>query len=154
MQEGETTYSLVLRTSQPDIPDTLRKTFDEIEKEFRNTRLGMNVKDKKLVPFELALDITVKVASGIAISLVIKLLERLWDEFRRKKVVPQIQGMDGIQGTAESYLRAIGVKEFKLMKRQDKGPYVTFAFEDEIGNRHTLLVTSFDLKILRYERME
>ena len=124
-------YSVVLKTKQPNTESALKDTFEKMEKEFGNISLGIDVRSKKLVPFELVLDITMTVASGVAVGVVIRLLERLWEEFRRKEMVPQTQGMDGIQSSAERYLRDIGVTKFKTLERKDKGPYVTFVFKDQ-----------------------
>lgn len=143
-----------MKVSEPDIESSLEETFQKLNKEFENISFDINVKDRKLVPFELVLDITIKVASGIAASLVIKLLETLWEEFRKKKTVPETRGMDDIQSGAERYLEAIGVKQFKILERKDKGPYVIFVFKDEKGDKHRLVVTSFDLKIVDYRREE
>lgn len=152
MHKDERIYSVVLKTSESDVESALEETVQKMEKEFENISFDINVKDKKLVPFELVLDITMKVASGVAVGLVIKCLERLWEEFRKKRMTPETQGMDSIQSSAERYLGAIGVTKFKILERKDRGPYVTFVFEDEEGDKHNLVVTSFDLKILHYRR--
>jgi len=154
MQTDKRTHSIVLKTSQSDVEYALRETFQKMEKDFENISFDIRVKHKKLVPFELVLDITLKVASGVAVGLVIKCLERLWEEFRKKKITPEIQGMDEIQSSAERYLEAIEVTNFRILERKDKGSYVTFVFEDEKKNKHNLIVTSFDLKILHYRREE
>jgi len=152
MQEDERIYSVVLKTGESDVEIALEETVQKMEKEFEDISFEINAKEKKLVPFELVLDITIKVASGVAVGLVIKCLERLWEELRKKRITPETQGMDSIQGSAERYLEAIGVTKFKILERKDKGPYVTFVFEDEEGDKHDLVVTSFDLKILHYRR--
>ena len=152
MDKDERIYSVVLKTSEADTESALSETFQKMEKEFENISFDINVKGKKLVPLELVLDITIKVASGVAVGLVIKCLERLWKEFRKKKMIPETQGMDIIQSRAEEYLRAIGVPKFKILNRKAKGLYVTFVFEDEEKSKHNLVVTSFDLKILHYRR--
>ena len=154
MQEDERIYSVVLKTGESDVEIALEETVQKMEKEFEDISFEINAKEKKLVPFELVLDITIKVASGVAVGLVIKCLERLWEELRKKRITPETQGMDSIQGSAERYLEAIGVEQYKIVKRKDKGPYVIFVFQDEKGDKHRLFVTSFDLKIVDYRREE
>lgn len=154
VDKNERTYSVVLKTSEADIESTLNETFQNMENEFEDISFDVKAKGKKLVPFELVLDITIKVAAGVAVGLVIKCLERLWREFQKKKMVIETKGMDNIQMRAEKYLRAIGVTKFKILKRKVKGLYVTFVFEDEEGGKHNLSVTNFDLKILHYRREE
>lgn len=149
MQRDETIYSIVLKSNTCDAESALTETFQKM-KEFENISFDISVKGKKLVPFELVLDITVKIASGVAISIVIKMLEKLWEEFRKKKMTPETHEMDEIQTSAERYLRSIGVRKVHTLERKDKGPYVTFVFEDERGDKHNLIVTTFDLKILHY----
>ena len=143
-----------MKISEPDVEGSLEGTFQKLNEEFENISFDINIKEKKLVPFELVLDITIKVASGMAVGLVIKLLEKLWEELRKKKTVPETWGMDDIQSRAERYLEAIGVEQYKIVKRKDKGPYVIFVFQDEKGDKHRLFVTSFDLKIVDYRREE
>ena len=151
---NQRTYAIVLETDNPDVESALAETFQEIEKEFENVGFSVKAKGKRLVPFEAALDVTVTFASGVTVALIIKLLERLWEEFQKKKVTIQTQHMDVIQSNAEQYLRSIGVTKFKTLERIDAGPYVTFVFKDNAGARHNLIVTSFDIKILQYRREE
>jgi uncharacterized membrane protein len=150
--QHERTFSIVLMTSDPDGESALKETFQKMQNEFQNASFGVSVKEKRLVPFEVALDITVKVASGVTVALVLKLLERLWKEFQKNKVTPQTQPVDGIQNKAEQYMRSIGVVKFKTLERKDTGPYVTFIFKDNDGAKHKLIVTSFDLKIVHYQK--
>jgi len=151
---NQRTYAIVLKTDNPNVENDLVKTFEEIEKEFGNVDFSVNPKGKRLVPFETILDVTVKFASGVAVALIIKLLERLWEEFLNKKVSIQTQDIDVIQDKAERYLRSIGVTKFRTVERTDAGPYVTFVFKDNAGARHNLIVTTFDMKILQYKKQD
>lgn len=155
MKHGsDRTYSLLLKTNEPRIEPQLNKIFEQMEKEFGNISFDITIKDKRFIPFELVLDITIRVASGVAAAFVIKLLEKLWEELSEKKVIPDTKGMDDIQNSVERYLEAIGVGQFKTLQRKDKGPYVVFIFEDEKGGKHRVVITSFDFRILDYRREE
>lgn len=146
------TYSMVVEINQPDNEADLEAMLQQTEKEFMGIVYRINVKERKLVPLETVLIITLEVAKGIAATIFIKFLEKLWQEFRKRDLTPQIQGLDAIQLFTESYLLSMGVRELTLLRRDDKGLYVQFVFSDKKGNKHIVAVASFDLKILSYER--
>jgi len=146
------TYSMVVEINQPNDEADLKVILQQTEKEFEGIKCRINVKERKLVPLETILVITLEVAKGIAAAVFIKLLEKLWQDFRQKGLTPQTHGLDPIQSFTEKYLLSMGVTELTLLRRDDKGLYVKFVFEDKKGYKHIVMVASFDLKILSYER--
>jgi hypothetical protein len=146
------TYSMVVEINQPDNETDLEAMLEQTEKEFMGIVYRINVKERKLVPLETVLIITLEVAKGIAVTVFIKFLEKLWQEFRKRDLTPQTQGLDAIQLFTERYLLSMGIREMTLLRRDDKGLYVKFVFSDKKGNKHIVAVASFDLKILSYER--
>jgi len=154
LSEADKTHLLTLKVSEPSGEGKLETILKQMEKEFKGITFDIKPKEKKLAPLEIILDISIKVATGLGTAALIKFLERLWREFKRNELTPQIHGLDAVQSFAERYLQSIGVKEFKILMRKDKGPYVQFLFRDKKSCKHIIVVTTFDLKILTYERKE
>jgi hypothetical protein len=147
-------YLLTLKVSESSGEVRLETILEQMEKEFKGITFGIKPKEKRLVPLEIILDISINVGAGFGTAALIKLLERLWRELKKNKLAPQTYGLDAVQSFAQRYLQSIGVKDFNILKRQDKGPYVQFLFGDKRNCKHIIAVTTFDLKILSYERKE
>jgi hypothetical protein len=141
-----------LKISAPDDEVNLEKVLRHMESEFNGITLKSKASGKELVPLEVVLDISIEIAAGIAAAVLIKFLERLWQELKQKGLTPQTYESDVVQSSAARYLLSNGVTNFRLLERKDKGPYVEFVFKDERGSKHFIVITSFDLKILRYKK--
>ena len=127
-------------------------TFEKFREDFPFIDFKVTVKSKKVVPWEVVLDIAINVAKGIAVALVIKAFEKLWKEIKRNDIAVKLEGLDMIQKKAESYLIEIGVTDFEVVRREDRGLYVFLIFRDYKGINHYLRVTSFDLRVIDYRR--
>jgi hypothetical protein len=152
LYEDNKTHSMTISINKPDGETSLEKVLRQTQKEFEGITFTCKAKEKKLVPFEIVLDVTIKVATGLAVAVLIKALEKLWKELNREELTPQAFGSGDIQASVERYLVSNGVADFKLLKRKDKGPYVEFVYKDGKGYEYMIVITSFDLKILSYER--
>lgn len=129
----------------------LTSALGDIEKEFAGITFETKVKDKKLVPLETIVDLTIKIGTGITIAVLTKLLDRIWQKFREKKIAIRSYEPEVIQNAVERYLLSNGINKFELLKRVDKGPYEEFVYGDK-RNQHLISIATFDLKILSYER--
>jgi len=124
----------------------------DLRKDFPFMDINIDIKSRKLIPFEVSLEIVMKIVAEVATKLMIKFLKKLWEKFKQNGITPKIEGLDIVQKKAENYLREIGVLNFEILKREDKGLYVFFIFKDYTNILHHLYITSFDLRIIEYER--
>jgi len=150
LRAGET-YSIVVEIDQPKGEADLEAALQTV-KEFEDIKCSVNVKERKLVPLETIVVVTLEVAKGIAVAVFIKLLEKLWQEFKERSLSPKVHEIGAIQSLTEKYLLSMKAIEPTLIRRDDKGFYVKFVYRDKDGHRHIVMVSSFDLKILSYER--
>lgn len=127
-------------------------TFERFRKDFPFVELEVTVKSRKVIPWEVVLDVAIDITKGIAVALVIKAFEKLWKEIKRNDIAVKLEGLDKAQKKAESYLIEIGVTNFEVIRREDRGLYVFLIFRDYKGNLHHIYVTSFDLRVIEYER--
>lgn len=154
MSKNGKTYSMTLKMNESRSEADLEKVLRQMEEKYKGITFDIKVAERKLVPLQFVLDVTIQVVTGLAAAAFIKFLERLWEELKEKELDPQTYGIDAIQSFSERYLKSIGVTEFTILERKDRGPYVQFVFEDKKGYRHFIVVASFDLKILKYEKKE
>jgi len=152
LPENGEIYVIGLRMGKPGDEVYLEKLLSQMQKEFEGITFATKVTGKRLVPSEIIVDLTIKLTTGIAIAVFIKFLERLWGELGRQELTPHTFGPDDIQARAERYLLSIGISDFGVIRRIDKGPYVEFVFKDGKGHEHKVVITSFDLRILSYEK--
>jgi hypothetical protein len=145
---------MTLKMNESRSEADLEKVLRQMEEKYKGITFDIKVAERKLVPLQIVLDVTIQVVTGLAAAAFIKFLERLWEELKEKELDPQTYEIDAIQSFSERYLKSIGVTEFTILERKDRGPYVQFVFEDKKGYRHFIVVASFDLKILKYEKKE
>jgi len=126
--------------------------FDSLKESFPIGELDMKVEDRKITPFEIGLLVIIGFTSSVSAEIVIRLLDRLWMKLTQNDLLPEIENIGRIQTRAENYLKEIGVTLFSTTRREDKGLYVKFEFEDNQGFFHDLHVSKTDLQILRYIR--
>jgi len=136
----------------PEQQKVIKGILKKVESEFPHVKLNSRVASKKLTPFEITLEIIINFGVGVASALVIKCLEKLWEEFEQSQISLQTQGLDAIQKKAEEYLRETGSVGFEILRRESRGPYVAFTFEDRKGQRHYLKISSSDLQIIEYTK--
>jgi len=146
--------SLRMKLHDPEQQRMISKIFDSLKESFPIGELDMKVEDKRITPFEIGLLITIGFASSVSAEIIIRLLDRLWTKLTQNNVLPEIQNIDRIQTWAENYLKETGVPLFSTTRREDKGLYVKFEFEDNQGFSHDLHVSKTDFRILRYIRRE
>lgn len=139
-------------TRNPTQQELVINTFERFRKDFPLVDFKVTVKSRKVVPWEVVLDVAIEVAKGMALALVIKAFEKLWKEIKRNNITVKLEGLDKVQKKAESYLIGIGVTSFEVIRREDRGLYVFFIFKDYKENLHHLYVTSFDLRVIEYQR--
>lgn len=142
-----------VKIHDPNQQVTIKNILYDLRKDFPFIETDVNVKSKKLAPYEIILSIIISFVTGVAADLTLKLLERLQQKFKRSKISPEIKGLDRIQRKAENYLRQIGIVDFRIIRREDRGLYVFFIFKDHSGVAHHLYVTSFDLRVIEYKRV-
>jgi len=61
--------------------------------------------------------------------------------------------LDSIQRTAEGYLLNMGITDYKLIRRENKGLYALFEFKAKDAS-HCLYISRSDRQIIKYERVE
>ena len=145
-------YYLLTKIYEPDQQTVIKEIFQNIEKEFPYVKLDSRVTSKKLTPLEITLEIAINFGTGVASVIILKCLEKLWDELKQNRISPETQGLDAIQKKAQEYLKEIGSTGFEILKRENRGPYVAFTFKDGKGQRHYLKISSSDLKVIEYTK--
>jgi hypothetical protein len=152
LKKLNSTYSLTLSSNAPTAEFDLKEILLRIENAFPGISFTTEVGEKRLVPLEVVIDITIKIGVSIASVTFVKILEKLWKELKEKDITPRTQSIDVIQAFAERYLLSNGITDFKIISVRDKGPFVELLFKDKKGFKHFVVITSFDLKLLIYER--
>jgi hypothetical protein len=148
----EKKFLLHIVAHDPPQQEFVAKTFERLHEEFPSVDFKVAVKSRKVVPWEVVLEIAIDFAKGIAVTLVIKVLEKLWKEIKRNDIVVKLDEVDIVQKKAERYLTEIGITDFEVIKREDRGLYVLLIFRDNKGDHHRLRVTSFDSHVIDYRR--
>jgi len=144
-------YILTLENEQPLEPN-IEGIFETIKKEFEGISISSKPLKRELIPTEICLSITLSITADMSAAVTIKLLERLWQQLNKEKISAKTYPIDAVQSSAERYLIATGIRDFTLIKRQDKGPYVNFIFADKKGANYLFSITSFDLKIISFTK--
>jgi len=145
-------YSLIAQIHDPEQQKVINKILRDIQKEFSFAKFDSRTSSKKLIPFEIVMEITVSFGVGVGTALVIKCLEELWKKFEQNRISLRTQGLDAIQEKAQNYLREVGITDLKILRRENRGPYSLFVFKDEKGQRHHLKIASSDLCIIEYTK--
>lgn len=147
-------FRLNVKMQMPEHQEAIEKSLEDLMAIFPFAKTSIKIESKKLVPFEVVSSIAISFAVGISTKLAIRFFEELYKKLRSSDATPEVEGLDRIQEKAEKYLLEIGVKGFKIIRREDKGLYVFFIFRDRDGAEHHLYITSFDLHVIEYERTD
>jgi len=133
---------------QKDIANVM----DELQEEFPELNVKIEPESRELVPGEVVLIVFVTVASEVLAVAVLRFLDKFWKRLKNRGVSPVLLNVDSVQREAESYLLGLGIADFKLIKREDRGLYVFFLFESK-GESHHLYISRSDKRIIKYERV-
>jgi len=152
LYDQKQTFHLHVVARDPTQQELVIDTFKKFREDFPFINFKVGVESRKVVPWEVVMDIAINVAKGIAVALVVKALEKLWKEIKRNDIAVKLEGLDTVQKKAESYLIEIGVTDFEVVRREDRGLYVFLIFRDHKGVYHYLRVTSFDSRVIDYRR--
>jgi len=125
---------------------------DGLQRDFPEVNVRIEPESKELVPEEVVLLVFVTVASEVLAAVVLGFLDKFWSHLKNKGISPVLSGMDSVQREAENYLLNIGIFDFKIIKREDRGLYVFFQFKSKAAVHH-LYISRSDMKIIKYERV-
>lgn len=140
-----------VQARSPKQQKDISNTIERLQKDFPDMKIRIESESGQLVPEEVLLKVVISVASGVSSALVLKLLDRLWSKLRSKDISPILSGTDLIQKKAEKYLLDIGITDFDITKREDRGLYISFVFKSKKA-LHYLCVLKSDLGILNYRK--
>ncbi len=146
------TYSFQVRARDPSQQKTMEHTLKNLQTTFPEIDTQIQVLSEKLTPYEVILLIAISVAADITSKILINFLDRLWDTLTRQKIPSLLPTLDSVQMAAEDYLRHLGVIQFQLVQKQDRGLYVFFAFKEATGVSHLIYITKFDKQVIEYRR--
>jgi hypothetical protein len=152
LAETSKEYTISVEVTTENGESDLRRTLKGMEAEFGNVTFTLKVDKRELIPLETIVDVTLRITSSLAAAIFLKMLEKLWQDLKKNKLVPRTAELDGVQSFAEKYLESIRVTGSTLLRRNDKGLYVRFTFRDSKRVLHILDVTSFEPQIVKYER--
>ena len=146
--------SFKITVNNPEQQILVKEILGDLKRDFPISRIETKVEDERLTPYEIGLLIVIGFVSNVSSEILIRFLEKLWTKLGQSGVSPDLGSVDRVQLRAESYLARIGVASFNLVRRDEKGMFVIFSFEDSAGGLHDLHVSKTDSQILRYERRE
>ena len=126
---------------------------EEVEQEFPSTEIAVRSKSRKLVPQEVVLIIAINITSTITAEIILRILDRLWENFKKGDIHVKSSTLDQAQEKAENYLKNKQVIGFQVMKREDGGLYVHLTFETA-NSSHVFYISKSDLEIIKYEERE
>ena len=152
MKHNNRQFCLNIKTQKPEQQASIERSLKDLTKDFPFVDINIKPESKKLVPFEILSSIAISFAVGISAKLMIRFFEKLYKKLTDDGITPEIEGLDRIQKKAERYLIEIGVRDFEIIRREEKGLYVFFIFRDNTGAMHHLYITSFDLRVIEYKR--
>jgi hypothetical protein len=144
--------SLQVKLADPKQQVLITHILEDLKASFPIKQVQITVQDKKLMPFEIGLLIVIGFIANISSEVVIRLLDKLWGKLNQNKILPYVECVDRVQMRAEEYLKKIGISSFEITRKEDKGLYVLFIFEDIRGEIHYLYVSKTDLRVLNYIR--
>lgn len=146
------TYSFQIRARDPDQHKIIEQTLDNLQTTFPQITTQIQVMSKKLTPYEVLLLIAINVVADIASKILITFLDKLWAALTDQEIRPLLPSLDPVQVAAEAYLRHLGVTHFQLVRKQDRGLYAFFAYEEATGVSHLIYITKSDKLVIKYER--
>lgn len=146
-------FCLQLTLSKPEQQKALEEFLSDLKTRFPFIREHRTkVKDEKLIPFELTIEVFLGVTSGISVYLITKCLEKIWERIKQEGIEVRTYNLEQTQGRAEQYLQKMGVRGFSLKSYEDKGAYALFVYETSRGFSYLIRVSKFDLTIFEYAK--
>lgn len=133
---------------QKDIANALA----ELRGDFPKLNVRIEPESKELVPGEVVLIVVVTVASEVLAAVVLRFLDRFCDRLKNKDISPILSSMDSVQREAENYLLNMGIVDYKIIRREDRGLYVFFMFKSKDASHH-LYISRSDVRIIKYEKV-
>jgi hypothetical protein len=124
----------------------------ELQRDFPELNARIKAESKGLLPEEAVVIVFVTVASEIVATAVLRFLDKLWNGLKRKDISPSLSSSESSQRAAEKYLLDIGIIDFEIIEREDRGLYVLFVFKSK-GASHRLYVSRSDMRIIKYEKV-
>jgi hypothetical protein len=145
-------YIFSVETETENWEPDLRKALEDVQCEFNNIHFNLGTGKKRLIPVEGLIEITMVVGGTVAAEVTLRILERLWQRLKEHGLGMKTEVIDAVQSFAEEYLESIGVREYVLLRRTNKGPYVKFKYRDKKKYVHIVDVAAIKLQILNYEK--
>ena len=126
---------------------------DELRGYFPELNVRIEPESKGLVPEEVVLMVLVTVGSKVLATAVLRFLDKLWKRLRNKGISPILSSLDSVHRIAEDYLLNMGITDYRLVRRENKGLYVLFELRAKDAS-HYLYISRSDNQIIKYERVE
>lgn len=146
----EYTFSVVIDTDEGE--SDLRQVLRTVELEFYDVNFDLKTCGKQLVPTEVFIDVGITVVSTLTAEVTLRMLDRIWEKLKEKKLKLRTAEIDAVQSYAEGYMRSINVADFTLLERLNRGLYVRFTFRDSRKKLHLIDVSTFEPHVLNYRR--
>ena len=145
-------FNIRVEARDPNQQKDIAKALEELQRDFSELNVRIEAESKELVPGEVMLTISVAVASAVLAKVFLRFLDKLWDRLKTRGIKPILSSLDSVQRTAEDYLLNVGIGDFEIVKREDRGLYVFFVFKSKDAS-HRLYISKSDMSIIKYEKV-